>query len=192
MFLSSLILRGMNEKLVSIKVKGIYRTGDGLLPPHMAQLTPDAAAGLEAVRLEIEKLGGNFRLSDCYRSSEMQRRAYEDWKQGRKKAYSPPPGNSMHEAGRAVDLDLAALIHPPSVIRGYACLSEFDVRLVFEKHGWTFIAEAGNPHQVDVSESWHIEFRGRFQQTYNEALARTGDHKRAYGAMVKAAIQDLI
>ncbi len=111
-------------KLVTIAVKGIYGRPGSLLPASMARLTPDAAASLAQVEAEIERLGGCFRLSDAYRSSAMQARAHDDYIKGRKHAYSPPAGSSMHEAGRAIDLDLAALIHPPSVPKGSQTLNE--------------------------------------------------------------------
>jgi hypothetical protein len=178
-------------KLVSVTIKGIYPTKDGLLPSKMARMAPDAAAALDAVRKDIEARGGCFRLSDCYRDSAMQARAHQDYVTGRKKAYSPPAGGSMHEAGRAIDLDLAALIHPGSVPKGSQLFDENDVRAIFEQHGWTFIAPAGNPHRVDVKESWHIEFRAQFQATYDATLAKLHNHGAAYRAMVKAAISDL-
>lgn len=181
-----------SAKLTTIKVKGIYKTKDGLLPDHMAKLTPDAAEALAKVQAEIEARGGCFRLSDCYRSSEMQRRAHEDYKAGRKRAYSPPAGNSMHEAGRAIDLDLAALIHPQSVPKGGQVFREQDIRAIFEKHGWTFItSDVGNPHRVDTSEAWHIEFRGKFQDIYDQSMRVWSRSKLAYQSMVKEAIADL-
>jgi hypothetical protein len=178
-------------KLVTIAVKGIYGKPGSLLPASMARLTPDAAASLAQVEAEIERLGGCFRLSDAYRSSAMQARAHDDYIKGRKHAYSPPAGSSMHEAGRAIDLDLAALIHPPSVPKGSQTLNELKVRAIFEAHGWTFIAPAGNPHSVDVKESWHIEFRGPFQQTYDSVIKRAKVHSKAYHSMAAAAIADL-
>jgi len=178
-------------KLVTIAVKGIYGRPGSLLPASMARLTPDAAASLAQVEAEIERLGGCFRLSDAYRSSAMQARAHDDYIKGRKHAYSPPAGSSMHEAGRAIDLDLAALIHPPSVPKGSQTLNELKVRAIFEAHGWTFIAPAGNPHSVDVKESWHIEFRGPFQETYDSVFKRANVHSKAYHSMAAAAIADL-
>jgi len=178
-------------KLVTIAVKGIYGRPGSLLPASMARLTPDAAASLAQVEAEIERLGGCFRLSDAYRSSAMQSRAHDDYIKGRKHAYSPPAGSSMHEAGRAIDLDLAALIHPPSVPKGSQTLNELKVRAIFEAHGWTFIAPAGNPHSVDVKESWHIEFRGPFQETYDSVFKRANVHSKAYHSMAAAAIADL-
>src|SRR4051794_842043 len=162
-----------------------------MLPPGMARLTPDAAAALVSVRSKIESLGGCLRLSDAYRSSAMQARAHDDFVRGRKTAYSPPAGSSMHEAGRAIDIDLAALIHPASVPKGSQTLNEPEVRAIFESQGWTFIAPAGDPHLVDVKESWHVEFRGPFQKVYDTVLKRTGKCSAAYQAMAHAAIADL-
>lgn len=178
-------------KLVPIKVEGIYGRPGSLLPATMALLTPDAASSLEAVKNEIENRGGCFRLSDAYRSTAMQARAHDDFVKGRKKAYSPPAGGSMHEAGRAIDIDLAALIHPPSVPKGSQTFNEQQVRAIFESRGWTFIAPAGDPHRVDIKESWHIEFRGPFQAVYDAVMRRTGSRTKAYQAMSAAAIEDL-
>ena len=70
-------------------------------------------------------------------------------------------------------------------------LDENEVRAIFEKHGWTFIAPAGNPHRVDVKESWHIEYRANFQNTYDATMVKLHNHGAAYRAMVRAAIADL-
>ncbi|MEO6392852.1 MAG: D-alanyl-D-alanine carboxypeptidase family protein [Pyrinomonadaceae bacterium] len=178
-------------KLTHLSIKSIYPTKDGLLPARMAQMTPDAAAALDAVRAEVERRGGCFRVSDMYRDAAMQARAHQDYVSGRKKAYSPPAGGSMHQAGRAIDLDLAALIHPDSVPKGSQLFNENDVRAIFEAHGWTFIAPAGNPHRVDVKESWHIEYRAKFQAVYDATMAKLHNHGAAYKAMAKAAIADV-
>lgn len=180
--------------LVPIKIQGLpaYKQPDGWLPARMARLTPDAARSLKKLQVEFAELGACLRLSDCYRDSAMQQKAHQDYLRGRKKAYSPPAGSSMHEAGRAIDIDLAALIHPSSVPAGYICLDENQVRAVFEKYGWTFISNAGNPHLVDTKEAWHIEFRGRFQKVYDRVKLKTGGNRRAaYQAMVRAAIDAL-
>lgn len=178
----------MSTKLVPVKIKSSYPKLP-FLPMPAAQMTPDAAEALGKVQSEIEAMGGCFRVSDMYRSSAMQAKAHQDYVTGRKKAYSPPAGGSVHEGGRAIDLDLAALIHPNSVPKGFKVFDENVIRAIFEKHGWTFIAPAGNPHMVDVKESWHIEYRARFQQVYNANLGR--GHKFAYTAMAKAMIADL-
>ena len=178
----------MSSKLVPVKIKSSYANLPFLRLPA-AQMTPDAAASLDQVRSEIEALGGCVRVSDMYRSSAMQAKAHQDYVTGKKKAYSPPAGGSVHEAGRAIDLDLAALIHHGSVPKGFKVFNENEIRAIFEKHGWTFIAGAGNPHMVDVLESWHIEYRAHFQKVYNANLK--AGHKAAYKAMAKAMIHDL-
>jgi D-alanyl-D-alanine dipeptidase len=180
-------------KLVPVKIKSIYPlpTGNGDLPSSMAKMTPDAAAALDAVRIDIEALGGWFRVSDMYRDSALQAKAHNDFVTGKKKAYSPPAGGSMHEAGRAIDLDLAVLIHPQHVPAGHHLFAEHEVREIFTKHGWVFIAAMGNEHMVDVKESWHIEYRAQFQSTYDNVFAKTKSHKLAYTSMAHAAIADL-
>ena len=155
-------------------------------------LTHDLAHSSWALFQEIEKRGGCFRLSDCYRDAAMQAQAHQDYVTGRKKAYSPPAGGSMHQAGRAIDLDLAVLIQPGSVPKGSHLFDENEVRAIFEAHGWTFIAPAGNPHRVDIKESWHIEYRAKFQHTYDATMAKLQNHGAAYRAMAKAAIADLV
>lgn len=180
-------------KLVPIKVLSIYPLKSekkGPLPKNMAYLTPDAARALEAAAREFEQMGCCFRLSDAYRSTAMQAKAHEDWRTGRKKAYSPPAGGSFHEAGRAIDIDLAALIHKPSVPKGFRQIGEPEVRAVLARHGWTPISSMGHPNMVDVSESWHFEFRGPFQAVYDKEVRR-GNKAGAYKAAARAAIKDL-
>ena len=58
---------------------------------------------------DLTALGNNLRLSDLFRTYEMQRQVNLDYVEGRKHAYSPPPGGSMHEAGRAMDIDLSSM-----------------------------------------------------------------------------------
>jgi hypothetical protein len=50
-------------------------------------------------------LGHELRLSDLFRSREMQQQAYLEYKEGRKRAFVAPPGGSMHGAGRAIDIN---------------------------------------------------------------------------------------
>jgi hypothetical protein len=175
-------------KLVPIAVDSIY---GGPLPARLAKLAEDAAASLEQVKLGFATKHALFRLTDAYRDPAEQAKAHNDYVTGKKTSYSPPAGSSMHEAGRAIDVDLAALIHPGSVPAGYTLMDEGDVRNVLATHSWIAIANQGDPHSVDVKESWHFEFRGPFQKVYNETLSATKNHSQAYTAMAKAAIADL-
>lgn len=175
-------------KLVSIDIDSPY---GGKLPPRLAKLASDAAQALNGAQEDFKSKNALFRLTDAYRDSAEQARAHNDWKTGRKKAYSPPAGSSMHEAGRAIDVDLAVLIHPDSVPTGYTLMDEGEARKVLKARGWIPIADQGNPHTVDVKESWHFEFRGEFQNVYDAQMELTGSRKKAYTAMAKAAIADL-
>ena len=74
----------------------------------MAKCTPDMFAAVRGVVADLQ--GDNaLVLSDMYRSYEMQLQAHLDFVTGKKSALSPAPGGSMHEAGRAFDLDLSQI-----------------------------------------------------------------------------------
>ena len=90
--------------LVPINIASIY---NGLLPHRLAQCTPDTKAAIEAVARDLSGMGFGIRLSDLFRSHDQQAQAHADFVEGRKKAFSPPPGGSLHEAGRAMDIDPA-------------------------------------------------------------------------------------
>src|SRR4030095_6461726 len=92
--------------LVPINIASIY---NGLLPHRLAQCTPDTKAAIEAVARDLAGMGFGIRLSDLFRSHDQQAQAHADFVEGRKKAFSPPPGGSLHEAGRAMDIDLSSI-----------------------------------------------------------------------------------
>ena len=64
---------------------------------------------------------------------------------GKKNTYSPPPGMSMHELGRAVDIDMRS-----EIIR----IPEKTMRSLLASSGWVPIVAENQPG------SWHFEFRG--------------------------------
>ena len=130
----------LTTPLVPVVVPSIYNRGP--LPTRMARCTPDTAAALEGVRSDLAALGFELRLSDLFRSSEMQRQAHDDYVKGRKTAYSPPAGSSMHEAGRAMDIDLTSMGVP---------LARFWE--IARGHGFFPIIDAPNPSR---SEAWHF------------------------------------
>lgn len=153
--------------LVPLHIASIY-TRNGApapLPARMAWCAPDLRDALLALDAEVARRGGALRLSDLFRSAEMQDRAHADWKSGRKRAFSPPAGQSLHEAGRAFDLDLAALRMP---------LSEF-WRLA-APHGVVPIIET--PCATSL-EAWHFERPG--------SHARVRDYCAAPGNAVRGA-----
>ena len=134
--------------LVSISIASIYtRNGAPVpLPARMARCAPDLHGALLALDAEVARRGGALRLSDLFRSAEMQDRAHADWKSGRKRAFSPPAGQSLHEAGRAFDLDLAALRMPLPEFWRLAAL-----------HG--VVPIIGTPCPTSL-EAWHFERPG--------------------------------
>ncbi len=151
--------------LVPVPIASIY-TRNGApapLPARMAWCAPDLRDALLALDTAVARRGGALRLSDLFRSAEMQDRAHADWKSGRKRAFSPPAGQSLHEAGRAFDLDLAALRMP---------LAEF-WRLA-APHG--VMPVIGTPCATSL-EAWHFE--------------RPGSHAlvRAYSATSDGAVR---
>lgn len=134
--------------LVPLPIASIY-TRNGApapLPARMAWCAPDLRDALLALDAEVARLGGALRLSDLFRSAEMQDRAHADWKSGRKRAFSPPAGQSLHEAGRAFDLDLAALRMPLPEFWRLAAL-----------HG--VVPIIGTPCPTSL-EAWHFERPG--------------------------------
>ena len=145
------------------------------LPKRMAQCTPDMKAAIAKASAALEAAGGKLFLSDLFRSYEMQTQANLDFVQKRKKAFSPPAGGSLHEAGRAFDLDLDSL---------GVTLARF----------WKLAAPAGlvpiiAAPTAGVSESWHFECRGSHQLVYDYYKAGKGTNfDKPYKAMAASAI----
>ena len=168
----------MKTPLVPIDWPSIYPGKDGAkapLPARMAQCTPDMKAAIKAAAAALEGKGGKLILSDLFRSYQMQYDAHQDFVTGRKKANSPPPGGSLHEAGRACDMDLGAI---------HISLADF----------WTLVAPIGLVPIIDkpksgVSESWHFECRGSHQRVYDYYRAGKGKNfDKPYKAMAASAI----
>ncbi len=143
---------GKDEQLkgvVKVELPGIYPKGDPL-PEHMAKLVEEAAVGLAKVYEQIVEEGGHLYISDMLRSAAMQQKAHEDWKSGRKSSYSPPACSSVHESGRAIDID------PFDTGIGHK-----RVREILNANGWTNIVPT-----LTGKECWHYEFRGKKWNEY--------------------------
>ena len=170
--------------LQRITFPSIYKVNGSRVsvPSRMAWCTPDTYTALFGIQnyLAQDYPESQLILSDLYRSHDMQLQAHLDYTSGKKKAYSPPPGGSMHECGRAFDLSLDDLLKKP------LNLAEF----------WT-IAKAHGVVPIIVSprsgarEAWHFECRGSHQLVYDyyrTQLART--NMSPYEAMVTSALLD--
>ncbi len=167
----------MKTPLVPITWPSIYFSNNNRsnLPKRMAQCTPDMKVAIEKAGPALAAKGGTLYLSDLFRSYEMQKQANKDFVTGKKKAFSPPPGGSFHEAGRAFDLDLGAI---------KISLKDF----------WDLVKPFGLVPIIDEpkagkSESWHFECRGSHQIVYDYYKARKGKNfDSPYKAAAASAI----
>jgi hypothetical protein len=163
----------MFTPLIPIKIDSIY---GGPLPDRMAKCTPDMYAAIFQLKQQLRSVGADLVLSDLYRSHAMQLQAHADYVARKKRAYSPPPGGSMHEAGRAFDLDL-----------------KFIRKMTLPKF-WPLAAAHGlspilNTPDIRLHEAWHFDCRGSHQRVYDYYDAGLGDNfKKPYAAMAASAI----
>lgn len=168
----------MTAPLNEIAITSVYKNNAGQrvpLPKRMARCTPDMEAALRAVGAELTQHGGHLFLSDLFRSYDMQLQSHMDFVNGKKKAFSPPPGGSLHEAGRALDLDLDHL--------GIKLADFWDVA---SPHGLLPIIVAPT---AGVSESWHFDCRGSHQLVYDYYKSGQGNNfTKPYAAMAASAI----
>jgi len=164
----------MKTPLLDIQIPSVYKNKQGApvpLPPRLARATPDMAAAIAAVASDVTALGGRLVLSDLFRSYEMQLQAHLDFVNKKKSAFSPPPGGSFHEAGRAMDISLADLK-----------MSLMNFWPIAKKRGLVPIINAPDS---TVNEAWHFECRGSHQRVVDYYQAQNGDnfdHPYAAGA----------
>lgn len=167
----------MSAILVPIDVPSIYlHAGHKVsLPKRMALCTPDMKMAIFRLGEAVREKGGLFALSDLFRSYEMQLQAALDYESKKKSAYSPRPGSSLHESGRAFDVDLGGL------------------KMGLDKF-WTLAASVGVvPINAEpdpkLSEAWHFECRGSHQLVYDYYKSGKGKNfKTPYAAMAASAI----
>lgn len=164
---------GLSTPVVPITVASIYN--NAALPSRVARCTPDTARALQNVVDDLRSLGHDLRLSDLFRTYDMQRQANQDYVQGRKKAYSPPPGGSMHEAGRAMDIDLSSI--------GVALAQFWEIA---KARGFSPIIDSPIPTR---SESWHFDCRGSHDAIYKYVQqGNAGSSIPPYTQMAHSAI----
>jgi hypothetical protein len=165
----------MAAPLVRVIVISVYEVSGQrvLLPERMARSTPDMKKAMYGIRADVEAAGGKFALSDLFRSYDMQLQAHLDFTSGKKKAFSPPPGASMHEAGRALDLDLKGLK-----------TSLADFWQIAKKRDVVPIIPEPDPK---ASEAWHFECRGSHQLVYDYYKAGKGTNFSSPAAAMAAS-----
>jgi hypothetical protein len=161
----------MKTPLVPINIMSCYtnKLGDLLpLPTRMAKCTPDTYNAIFKIAADLAKKGGKLILSDLFRSYEMQLQAHNDFVSKKKKAFSPAPVGSLHEAGRAFDLDLGAIK-----------ISLADFWVIAAKYGVIPIIKEP---KSNASEAWHFDCRGSHQIVYQYYAAGKGSNFTAYKA----------
>ncbi|MEN6605289.1 MAG: D-alanyl-D-alanine carboxypeptidase family protein [Bryobacteraceae bacterium] len=162
--------------LVAVKVASIYNRAP--LPARMAKAAPDMAAALDKVVEDLRSLGHDLRLSNMFRSYEMQWQAHQDFAAKKKKAYSPPPGGSMHEGGRAIDIDLSSI--------GVSLKQFWEIA---QARGFMPIIDKPEPSR---SEAWHFDCRGSHQAVYDYVRkGKAGAAMPPYTQMAASAIASI-
>ena len=167
----------MKSPLIPISIISVYKNklGDRLpLPSRMAQCTPDTYSAIFSIATELAKKGGKLILSDLFRSYDMQAQSHQDYVAKRKKAFSPPPGGSFHEAGRAFDLDLSTI--KTDLAAFWKIAAKYKVYPIIK------LPKAG------VSEAWHFDRRGSHQIVYEYYTAGKGNNFPAYKAAAASGI----
>lgn len=166
----------MTALLVRPIVLSVYEVNGQrvLMPERMARSTPDMKKAMYGIRADVEAARGRFALSDLFRSYDMQLQAHLDFTSGKKKAFSPPPGGSMHEGGRAFDVDLKGLR-----------MSLADFWQIAKK--WSVVPIIAEPNPR-ASEAWHFECRGSHQLVYDYYTAGKGTNFKPAAAMAASAI----
>jgi len=132
--------------------------------------TADTAAALLALHEAVQSAGGDFRVTELHRDVAVQQAArakYDRWvaagkpKPGTsgfnastmKAAFVATPGRSMHNAGRAIDVNLGVLKFP-----GVAADKQLDKLWELAKAcGWSPVIRAADEK---ASEAWHFDCWG--------------------------------
>jgi D-alanyl-D-alanine dipeptidase len=166
----------MKTPLEKIEILSIYKLRGQrvFLPDRMAKCTPDTRAAVLNIARDVREAGGSLYLSDMFRSYDMQFQAHLDYATGKKKAFSPPPGGSLHEAGRAFDLSLDDLK-----------LELSDFWEIARTHGVSPIIDSPDPGS---SESWHFDCRGSHGLVYDYYKSGKATNMSPYKAMAASCI----
>ena len=161
-------------RLVEIKIKSIYVAKDGTdwLPKHLAKCPPETKTAIENIAKALQEEGNELVLTDLFRSYEIQMQAHMDYVSKKKKAYSPAPGGSMHEAGRAMDIDLSK------------CGDLARFWEIAESFGFTPIIPKADKKTL---EAWHFDHAGTHRIIY-DYYVKNGYNEHPYKMMAKSAI----
>lgn len=182
---------------VDVRILSSYARTGGTNGPRevlrpLAQLgkagvcTADTAVALLALHEAVQAAGGDFRVTELHRDVGVQQTArakYDRWvRAGKPKpgtsgfdastmkaAYVATPGRSMHNAGRAIDVNLAALKFP-----GVAPDKQLDKLWELARAcGWSPVIRTADER---ASEAWHFDCWGDLRGIH----ARLGYEQAAF------------
>ena len=160
--------------VLKVKVPSIYPYKGSPIPKRMGRLVKEAAYSLKEVYEGVVAAGGHLYISDMFRSAREQQKAHEDYKSGRKTAYSPPACSSVHEAGRAIDIDAFDTL-----------IGHKKVRDILNRNGWTNIVDT-----LTGAECWHYEYRGKWEKFRKQRAKQLGN-SQAYREMVRMMKEEI-
>lgn len=147
---------------------------------HTAWATQDCFDALLAAQEDVAEAGGYLSVTEVGRLFSISAKARNAYLRGEKHAYVAPPGESMHNGGQAVDWWVYDLRFDAPESQWLSMLWDIVIPL-----GFTPIISSPS---LKVSECWHFDFRGPWQDTY--AWFKAHYRSKAYGRMARCAILD--
>lgn len=148
-------------------IKSSYKKTDGTYYDvsdlkNSCFLTPDANDALHNLDTAVTKAGGSLFVTELYRSWANQAQANQDYVNHKRTAFASPAGESFHQAGRAIDIDLDKL--------NFNCSSDMQLSKFWNVAiplGWQPIISKPDSAK---SESWHFQFVGKeWSRLYQKA-----------------------
>ena len=140
-----------------------------------ASVCPDFCDALHKLDQEVKSKGGNFYISDLTRDYVAQEKARWEYITGKKKAFVAKPGESFHNAGRAVDIDIESL--------NFSNIKKLD----WIKKLWDLAIPLGFRSVIKepifgISECWHLDYIGVWTDALNVL---------SYSEVAKCAVLDV-
>jgi len=117
-----------------------------------AYIVPGMLSALKKLRSQVEQLGGNLYIIDLTRTWEQQAMARERYENDRHNhPFTAKPGQSFHNAGRAVDIEVDKL--------NFSSVSKDEQLSTF----WEIAKPLGfrpiiSIPDIEMSESWHFDY----------------------------------
>lgn len=135
---------------------------------------------LVACQALVADAGGRLSVTEVGRKFALSAKARSEYLSGEKHAYVAPPGESMHNAGHAVDWWVYDLCFPGPQDTWLHTLWDIVI-----PQGFTPIIKQPS---LKASECWHFDWRGPWQETYD--WFKKNYPSKAYGMMARCAILD--